>query len=355
MNHGEHTYPGEHTRRCPDLGSWRAHLDGEAAITGPEEHLAVCAECAATVAELRQNADFARSTLAVLDRPIVRAEPKVIPAPRRSWSWMKGIAAAAVAAVFLATPLGQDAAQALLSTFRVQRFNLVQVTTTEAARVAEALWTLGTIEGDDIVMPDFSPVSLGEAEARTGLDLPVPAEIDESEIEALVIPASEIRWTLHGDMIATYLAAEGSPLDIPDGIDGTTVVLQRSDAIVGLVGDPGAMAPEIVIGVSGPIGATSTGASLGDVREFLLELPGIPDSLVGQLSAIEDWETTLPIPVPADEGSFRQVDIDGTSAVAFAVDGLGSGYFWVDGDRVVGIAGDPAQGSIDGLAAEMVG
>ncbi len=45
---------------CPDTGVWRAWLDEETAIPGPEEHLAVCGDCAAMVAELRTTADLTR-------------------------------------------------------------------------------------------------------------------------------------------------------------------------------------------------------------------------------------------------------------------------------------------------------
>ena len=56
---------------CPDTGVWRAWLDEETAIPGPEEHLAVCGPCAATVAELRTTSDLARRQMAVLLSPPV--------------------------------------------------------------------------------------------------------------------------------------------------------------------------------------------------------------------------------------------------------------------------------------------
>lgn len=142
--------PNGELMTCPDLGTWRSHLDGETAVPGPDEHLATCASCAHLVAGLEDDAEFARTRLATLNRPLAGGStPKAAPVGPttvpRSVRWLKRAAAAAVIAVFLATPAGQGAADAFLSVFRVREFNLVQVTTIEADQFAEALLSLGTI------------------------------------------------------------------------------------------------------------------------------------------------------------------------------------------------------------------
>ena len=127
-------------RHCPDVGAWRAHLDGESPIDGGDVHLASCRECAATLAELRGAAGFARARLAVLDRTEKGPPTGVVQVRRtRTPSRWKGVAAAALAIVFLMTPFGQTAAQAFLDAFRVERFDLVQVSAAEAVQAADAL------------------------------------------------------------------------------------------------------------------------------------------------------------------------------------------------------------------------
>ena len=83
----------------------------------------------------------------------------------------------------------------------------------------------------------------------------------------------------------------GAGVEVPDGIGGSTVILERSDAIVATAGAHGS--DELLLGVSGPVGATAEGATLEEIRSFLLEVPGVPESLVMQLSAVEEWRTVL--------------------------------------------------------------
>jgi hypothetical protein len=343
---------------CPDIGSWRAWLDGETAITGPDEHLATCGDCAVTVAGLRRSAGFASTRLAVLEPRAVReprveppSAPPAAPATRRA-GWIRAAAAAAVVVGFMSTPFGQDTAEAFLSAFRVRQFNLVQVTAAEAMQTAEVLWSLGTVEGEPVPVPDFSePVTIVEAEAATGLDLPDPG-ID-GPAEAVVLPASTMRWTFDAEMVAAHIAAEGADVAVPEGLDATTVVLDRAEAVVVAYGES-LNNPELIVGVSGPVEATAEGGlSLEEVRSFLLSLPGLPEGLVAQLGSIEDWTSTLPIPI--EEGSAEQVQLGQVEAVRYEIDGWGAGYVWVDGDTIVGIAAERGFDGLEDIAADLAG
>lgn len=342
---------------CPDLGSWRAFLDGEAAIAGPDEHLATCADCANLVAGLRSDAGFARSRLAVLDSaPAVTRVVETTsfaPPPVRRFGWLKGVAAAAVVGVFMATPIGQDTAQAVLSAFRIQRFDVVQVTALELMDTANTLYSLGTVSGELGVEPSFEE-SVTEAELATGLDLPDAASLPGEPLQVLVMPASELTWTLDAGMVADHLEVEGSDIAVPDGLDGTTLVFDRSDGIAAIYGES-VNTPELLVAVSGPVtlDVADGGMSLPEVRDFLLSLPGLPDSLVSQLRGIDDWQATLPLPIPVDEGSAETVDLGGTEAVEFEIDGFGSGYVWVNGDSIVAVAGERGSDLTRTVAEEM--
>ena len=78
-------------------------------------------------------------------------------------------------------------------------------------------------------------------------------------------------------------------------------------------------ARELEVGVEGNV-------SLAELREFLLTLPDLPPETVRQLRAIEDWRTTLPIPVPVDQIAWQPVTIAGGPGLLLADDsGIGSG------------------------------
>lgn len=351
------------TTPCPDLGTWRAALDGETSVEGTDEHLATCAACATLVAELRTDADFAREQMTVLagTRRVALAPVASVaattapetPTLRRRPGWWTGLAAAAAAGVFLATPVGQQTAQAVLSSFRVEQFSLVQVTGQQLVETAGVLSSLGTVDGG-VAFPDLEPVSVAEAEAATGLDLPAAPSLEDRPAEAFVVPASRSRWTLDEDAVADYLTANGAEVDIPAGLDGTTLVLERSDALAAVYGRSTAR-PDVVVAMSGPVSldVARGGLSLPEVREFLLSVPGLPDSLVSQLTAIDDWQSTLPVPIPVDEASAQTVQLNGTEAVTVEVDGAGSAYLWVDDGTSVLVAGPSGSDLVRAVADEL--
>lgn len=80
--------------------------------------------------------------------------------------------------------------------------------------------------------------------------------------------------------------------------------------------------------------------SLAQVRDGLLSLPGLPQDTIAALRAIEDWETTLPLPVPVGGISWAETTVAGRPALAFGDEsGLGSVLLWHDGERFVGVGG----------------
>ena len=62
---------------------------------------------------------------------------------------------------------------------------------------------------------------------------------------------------------------------------------------------------------------TEGGASLAELREVVLDLPGLPQT-AAQLRAIGDWRATLPLPVPSDEVRWRSATVGGAEALSFA-------------------------------------
>ena len=67
---------------------------------------------------------------------------------------------------------------------------------------------------------------------------------------------------------------------------------------------------------------------------------GLPAETVAALREIEDWETTLPLPVPVGDIAWEETTVAGHPAVAFGDEsGLGSALLWHDGDHFVGVGG----------------
>jgi hypothetical protein len=254
----------------------------------------------------------------------------------------------------LVTPVGQQSAEAVLAVFRVEQFSIIPATTQQLVDAAGVLSSLGTVDSGVDGWPAPDPVSVAEAERTTGLDVPEAPSLEGRPSQAFVIPASKTRWTLDEDAIRDYLRANDAELAIPEGLDGTTLVLERADAVAALYGAT-MTSPDVAVAVSGPVtlDVARSSLSLAEVRTFLLSLPGLPDALVSQLAAIDDWRTTLPLPIPVDEASVATVQLGGTEVVSVEVDGAGTAYVWAEDGTSSLVVGPTGSGLAKVVAGEI--
>jgi hypothetical protein len=364
--------------RCLDEGELRAWVDGAAAEQATVgAHVDGCAACRAAAEELRGNAELAAAAIGVLApaRPLpaaqveaarervaatvrsraarerVAATPRPaagrVPAGRRGRrGWLAAAAAGALALALVATPAGRSAADSFLAQFRSQRFAVVTLDPSQAGDLAATLQQLGTVQGDlRDVEPE--PVATPAAASRlVGFPLALPdAAALPTGVDArpriMVTPARQLRFTLDAAEAGRYLQAHGrSGAGVPAGLDGATLVANLpAAALLEYVAADGS--PRLVVGQSRELTARVEGAAtLETVREFLLDLPGLPPQTVRQLRAIGDWRDTLPLPVPADRIDWRATTIHGVQGLVLGDrSGLGSAVIWQRDGRIYGVAG----------------
>jgi hypothetical protein len=380
---------------CPDLGALRASLDDAPGTPAPpHDHVPGCASCADTLAELQRNAELAAPAIALTAPPdppspaavedaLTRFEqrrarlaaaatttapaladaPGPIPLPARGrvarlGARARGVAAGLVAALVLAgllvTPGGRAAAAGFLAQFRSQRFEVVSLDPGQSSQVADVVGGLvqtGVFTGDALQRPGF-----GEPQMVAGLDeaarvagfavsavdpAALPAGVERTPQRVLVTRARETRLTFDRDRALAYLRGHGRPdARLPERYDSTQLVVQVPAAVVQqFAGRDGA--PALLVGKAGTVGlATEGGASLEELREVVLGLPGLPAETVAQLRAIGDWRTTLPLPVPSDQVRSRPATVDGAEAVSFADQtGRLNALLWQRGGHIWGVAG----------------
>lgn len=357
------------TTTCPDLGALRAALDGER----PDLHAHVdgCELCTARSAELSRDAGWIAALLAggpgpvdverALGRHSAReavssSGPVAAPAPaRRRLPHLTRIAAALTALVAIGgfvTPTGRAAADALLSTFRAESLQVVPVdVSTLDPRALEGLIELAEVEGlEDLVEPRVV-ADLGEASEVAGL-LPEALDVDalpaslrtpagDHPVDPVMEPSLE-----PGEVEIVASAPQQVRISfsdqpgIPAELVGTTLVLDLPGVVLQTVGGDTDI-PAFVRGEAGLLGVSvEGGSSLAEVRDALLDVPGLPPETVAALRGIEDWETTLPLPVPVGSVAFESTTVDGRPGVSFGDDtGLGAALLWRTDDRFVGVGG----------------
>jgi hypothetical protein len=366
---------------CPDLGALRASIDDApdgTTATALHDHVHACASCSDTVAELQRNAELAAPAIALtapevpptgaeVEAALARFEqrrarlaaartaataaaataagPDPAPAPvplarrgRRAWLGARGraVAAALVATLVLtglvATPGGRAAAASFLGQFRSQRLQAVPLDTGQSNQVGDVLAQLvdsGVFTGDPHQMAGFDEpaavANVAEASRLVGFAVPavdpsvLPRGVEHTPRRILVSRALEARITFDRGRALAYLRNHGRPdAQLPERFDGTQLVVRVPAVVVQqFAGRDGA--PAVMVGKAGMIAVdTEGGASLEELREVVLGLPGLPAETVARLRSIGDWRNTLPIPVPADQVRTRPATVNGAEGLSFA-------------------------------------
>src|SRR5437899_649065 len=77
-----------------------------------------------------------------------------------------------------------------------------------------------------------------------------------------------------------------------------------------------------------------------ELRDFLLGLPGLPPATVSQLKQIQNWNATLPIPIPVDKVNWQATTIKGNQGLLLNDNsGVGSATIWNAGGHLYVVAG----------------
>jgi hypothetical protein len=334
--------------RCPDAGALRAALDGERPDVAA--HLSACPACRAGSREQDEDASVAAQAFAVpppavgidaaLERVRSRGPAEVIPLAARAQvrpptTFGRAAAALVLLVVFglLATPSGRAGAAALLERFRAERVAVIPVDLAAVDPAAlEALADVAEIERLDSLAEPQPVTDLDEAAAIAGFEAaPLDTSALPPSIDGPVVVLAQAPQTVRVDF--------ADDADLPTVLHEAVLVLHLPGAILQTVGGVDGK-PAAVRGEAGTLEVEVEGGTLVEVRDALLSLPGLPAETVAALRAIEDWETTLPLPVPAGQLTWEETTVAGRSALAFGDEsGLGSALLWREDGRFVGVGG----------------
>ncbi len=344
---------------CHDIGTLQAYLDGEVSRDEKKEimkHLENCASCRATVNELQSLQAFCEDTIDVKGAPVnveqawARFEENLQTAGKPKASHMKktetgkgwrslktktkriivsGVAAAAIFSS-LAIPQVQVGANQFLSLFRVDQFEMVQLTQTDLEQVEN--W-VSEFESGEIDLKGLGKLerSVGEGELlqfatiqaaeEAGYSVPELAGSGVTDVE--VMPPQTITFTLDVEKANQLLTQLGADQQFDMALDGKPFSVSifetlRASYLIdgGQVSYVSTKSPEINV---------PDGTSISELRDTLLSLPFLPENVKNQLANISDFETTLPVPaVTTDEAQVSEVQVNGTEGFTFVSEGESS-------------------------------
>ena len=388
---------------CPDLGALRASLDDAPGDTAAalRDHVLGCASCTDTLTDLRRNAELAAPAIALTgpDSPLPpaavqaaleRLEQRRVrrlaaqaaaatageaarptgdaaaaltapPSPvrlarlsRRARAMAAALVTAVVLTGLIATPGGRAAAAGFLAEFRSQHFAVVSLDRSQVMQLNAAMAQLvetGVFtadRGELYGIAEPSPArDLAEASRVAGFEVqPVsrsalPSGVAATPERILASGPRTVRITFDRTKALAYFRRNGQPqVSIPERFDGAQLIVKVPAIVVQeYAGRDGA--PRLLVGKAGTIGLDAHGgASLAELRDLVLRLPGLPRETVAQLRAISDWRTTLPLPVPTDQVRWRRTTVGGAEALSFA-DQTGKlrALLWQRGGQIWGVAG----------------
>jgi hypothetical protein len=349
--------------RHPTEGVLRRLLDEPVGVADPDRrHIAECPQCLRALAAVRDDAASVDAVLATdvevdvdvaaawqrLSDALPAGGPARGAAVQRSGRWREVLRRPAVGALAVAVVLagaGTAAANDWLQIFRTERVEAVSVSTPDLVALPD-LSEYGELEvtAEPVVrsVPDAAV-----AAARSGLDVPevtaLPPGVVGEPIYQVVGQVSAT-FTFSAERAARAAAASGEELPPPPpGLDGSAVRLDAGPGVA-LVWTSSAGAPALVVGRATAPSAFSSGIPFEAVRDYLLSLPGLPDDVAAQLRTFTADGATLPLPVPADQVTTSQAEVDGVSAAVLQTrDRTLTAVVWVDDGTVTVVAG-----SLDG-------
>lgn len=327
---------------CYNEGILQAYLDGEVSrwrAARIDRHLARCPRCRRLAATLQENE---ASVTSCLERYAAAAGTEGTPEAWRQFSsrfltastnekgasgmrskklWAAVAAAAALVVAFSFGPV-RGLAGEFLNIFRVERFQVINITRQDMAQIERVLERGGTIDlasfGQVYVEGRESERTVTLAEAQQAVDFPVrlpsrvPAGYGLGELHLVVPP--EVSFSLQVENVNAFLRSLGATHLLPADLEGKTFTIKGYPAIVATYNKDGRMldvaqsrSPELLV---------PPGVDIMAVRDALLNIPGLPENLRRQLAAITDWQRTLP--VPAFAGNATEVTVNGRPGVFVA-------------------------------------
>ncbi len=237
---------------------------------------------------------------------------------RKSWI---AASAAAVLIVILLLPGTSALASQFLSLFSVQHFQPVQVTNQDATALSQysapRIDDLGSVHFQANSFQMRNDLTQAQAAKSVNFSVVLPRQLPDGVANSpsfSVIEGGHGVFTFSSSKLHAYLVKNGhGNAKIPANLDGATFDVTTTAGVLIKYGYHGGN-PFLAVELPSPVIRATGSASLEQLRDFMLSLPGLPASLVAQLKQINLNNGTIPLPVPAGIDA-HSVTVNGTSGV----------------------------------------
>lgn len=273
----------------------------------------------------------------------------------RATGWLAAAASLVLVAVAFTFPSVRAGAQAFLDLFRVGGFVGVTVDVERLRDLDLGGLDLPAMLGDEIevLTPPSEPVPAATpeaAESLAGFDVREPAWLPVGWQRGAFRVTGEhaFRITARTAALEYLLAAlEIDDLVVPAGLDGETVTVRLPPTVAATYG---VQADEfrqraVLIQAPSPEVTFPVGIDLPVLAEIALRILGLDREEAYRLAWTVDWRSTLIVPIPAVEASFRDIDVAGSDGLLVETSSGDRIVLWASPDRVYAL-----QSRVDALS-----
>ena len=297
-------------------------------------------------------------------RPVV-GSPRIAQLPVVN-IWLKGLAAAASVVLVLTLLTVSGVAETILTIFEPKQVVAVPITSTDIQTAMNSLQSYGTLEWSTKPEPAMVP-DAATAARESGLTVvrpgALPGSVNPLSVHWGVMPKTTATFTFSAAITTASAAKLGrTPPPMPANIDGSKLFITGGPAVLQVYGDlpkagastsadPLAAVPQLIIAQGKAPTVQSNGVTVEQLQAYLLAQPGITPQLAAEIKAIKDPSSTLPIPVPVNMGTSKDVTVQGVHGVFIGdTTGLGSVVIWEKDGIVYGVAGTLSESDIMAVA-----
>jgi hypothetical protein len=261
-----------------------------------------------------------------------------------------GLAGMLVLATFVVTPTGQAFAASLLQFFRGQSIKAVPTDLANIKNAYETLYELDELGTRVGSWPGglTSVSSVSQAASISKLSLAQPSKLPggiSSTPKAQAIAPGQVVLTLNKAQADAYFQSEGSSLKMPGKFNGAQIIVNFPGvALLEYYGNNGS---RVYLGQAGQldIKISVNNISVTEMRDFLLQMPGLSSTTASTLKNMTNWQTTIPLGIPTDKVGWSNASVSGSFAGQGVIindnSGIGSALLWQasGGTRSIGLAG----------------
>ena len=222
---------------------------------------------------------------------------------RRNW-FLAAIAAILVALLLL--PNSGALASQLLSLFRIQQFQPVQVTQPDvqslSSRPIPTFQDMGTLQIQSDSLQTQDNLTQAQAAQMVNFSILVPQTLPQGisgTPDFSVIDAGHGTFTFSASKAHAFFVKNGyGDVHIPSNLDGATYDVTTTAGVVISYGNQ-TTTQFMIVEFPSPVVRATGSASLQELRDVALSIPGLPPQLVTQLKQIDLNSGVVPLPIPS--------------------------------------------------------